>query len=71
MGGVGGPGAGDRAGAGEQVVEGVAGRGAKQVEDPPAHRGGFGADHPAGQGGDRGDAAHDRIDASWLQPGHG
>ena len=58
-------------GAGKKVIEGVAGPGAEQIEDPPAHRGGFGADHPPGQGGDRGDAAHDRIDALVAAAGHG
>ena len=50
--GVGGPCPADRPGAGKQVIQGAAGRGAEQDEDSPAHRG-LGPDHPAGQRGDR------------------
>ncbi len=60
---VGGPGPGDRSRAGKQVIKGVTWRSAEQAEDPPAHLGGLGPDHPAGQGGDRRDTVHDRIGA--------
>lgn len=43
--------AGHRAGAREQVIEGVTGRGAEQAEDPPGDGRGLGADHPAWERG--------------------
>jgi len=52
---------GNRSGSGEQVIEGVSGTGAQELEDPPAHRRGLGADHPARQRVQRPHPAPDRI----------
>ena len=57
------PGPGDRTRSREQVIEGVSGPGAEEIEDPPAYRCGFGADDVPRQLGDYRDAARDRVGA--------